>query len=55
MGTIEIWLDRRSETPDDRAIRLGGERIRRAFPSIDFDQLMGSRLRSKIDDQRPPK
>jgi hypothetical protein len=25
------------ETPDDRAIREEGERIRKAFPSIDFD------------------
>jgi hypothetical protein len=38
MGTIEGWFDRTPETPEDRAIREEGEQIRRAFPSIDFDQ-----------------
>jgi hypothetical protein len=37
MGTIEGWLDRSPETPEDREIRKEGERIRRAFPGIDFD------------------
>jgi hypothetical protein len=37
MGTVGGWLDRRFETPEDRAIRLEGERIRKAFPWIDFD------------------
>ena len=37
MGTIEGWFDRTPETPEDRAIREEGERIRKAFPSIDFD------------------
>jgi hypothetical protein len=36
MGTIESWFDRTPETPEDRAIREKGERIRKAFPSIDF-------------------
>jgi hypothetical protein len=37
MGTIEGWFHRTPETPEDRAIREEGERIRKAFPSIDFD------------------
>ena len=37
MGTIVGWFDRTPETPEDRAIREEGERIRKAFPSIDFD------------------
>jgi hypothetical protein len=37
MGTIAGWLDRTPETREDRAIRLEGERIRKAFPKIDFD------------------
>lgn len=48
MGTIEGWLDGTPETPEDRAIREEGERIRRAFPSIDFDN-PGAR-RSRPDD-----
>ena len=36
MGTIEGWLDRKPETPEDRAIREEGERLRKACPSIDF-------------------
>ncbi len=37
MGTIVGWFDRTPETSEDRAIRLEGERIRKAFPQIDFD------------------
>ena len=37
MGTIEGWLDRTPETAEDQAVREEGERMRRAFPSIDFD------------------
>lgn len=49
MGTIEGWFDRSPETPEDRAIRLEGERIRKAFPTIDFDHPSGSRLRRRQD------
>jgi hypothetical protein len=50
MGTISIWLHPPSETPEDREIRLQGMRIRKAFPSIDFNrpkasQLMASTIR----------
>lgn len=44
MGTIEGWLCPTEETPEDRAIREEGERIRKAFPWIDFDHPGGSRL-----------
>jgi hypothetical protein len=37
MGTITIWLHPRVEMPIDRAIREEGERLRKAFPTIDFD------------------
>ena len=37
MGTIQGWFDRTPETPEDRAIREEGERLRKAFPSIDFN------------------
>jgi hypothetical protein len=37
MGTRSIWLCLPRETPVDRAIREEGERLRRAFPTIDFD------------------
>jgi hypothetical protein len=37
MGTIEGWLDRAPETPEDRAIREEGERLKKAFPRTDFD------------------
>jgi hypothetical protein len=36
MGTIEGLLDQTPETPEYRAIREEGERIRKALPSIDF-------------------
>jgi hypothetical protein len=39
MGTVGGWLYPTPETPEDRKIRLEGERIRKAFPSIDFDHL----------------
>jgi hypothetical protein len=41
MGTLELWLFPIPETPEDRAIRLEGERIRRAFTWIDFDNPKG--------------
>jgi hypothetical protein len=31
------WLHPLQETPVDRAIREEGERLRKAFPAIDFD------------------
>jgi hypothetical protein len=37
LATIEGWVDISPETPEDRTIREEGERIRRAFPGIDFD------------------
>jgi len=37
MGTLEICLDRTPESPVDRAIRLEGARLRKAFLWIDFD------------------
>jgi hypothetical protein len=37
MGTTSIWLWPLPETPVDRAIREEGERLRKAFPGIDFD------------------
>jgi hypothetical protein len=37
MGTVSIWLHPPQETPVDRAIREEGERLRKAFPTIDFD------------------
>jgi hypothetical protein len=38
MGTVEGWFDRTPESRTDRAIREEGERLRKAFPWIDFDQ-----------------
>ena len=35
--TVLGWLFPARETPIDRAIREEGERLRRAFPEIDFD------------------
>jgi hypothetical protein len=35
--TILDWLAPMPETPTDRAIREQGERLRKAFPRIDFD------------------
>jgi hypothetical protein len=50
MGTIEGWLDRTPETPEDRAIHEEGERLRRAFPSIDFDHPGARTLPPEPDD-----
>ena len=36
------------ETPEDRAIREEGKRIRKAFPDIDFDHPSGSRLEIRL-------
>jgi hypothetical protein len=36
-ATASLWLFPPRETAEDRAIREEGERLRRAFPSIDFD------------------
>jgi hypothetical protein len=49
MGTIEGWFDRTPETPEDRAVREEGERIRRAFPSIDLDHPGARKIRSDED------
>jgi hypothetical protein len=37
IGTLEIWLHPPQETPVDWPIREEGERLRKAFPAIDFD------------------
>jgi hypothetical protein len=37
MGTVSIRLNPPPETPVDRAIREEGERLRNAFPGIDFE------------------
>jgi len=53
MGTIAGWFDRTPESPADRAIREEGDRLRRAFPDIDFDHPSGSRLmHGPIDPER---
>ena len=37
-GTVEHWWHgNEPEAPLDQYIRIGGERIRRAFPTFDFD------------------
>ena len=46
-GTIEGWFDR---TPEDRAIREEGKRIRKAFPSIDFNR-PGARKRKREEER----
>ena len=48
-GTIEGWFDRTPETPEDRAIREAGKRIRKAFPSIDFNR-PGARSRKSEEE-----
>jgi hypothetical protein len=50
MGTIELWFDRTPETHQDRAIREDGERIRKAFPLIDFDHPGARTLPPEPDD-----
>ncbi len=35
--TVLDWLAPMPETPTDRAIREEGERLRKAFPELDFD------------------
>jgi hypothetical protein len=50
MGTIEGWFDRTPETPEHRSIREEGERMRRAFPSIDFDHPGARSILAKPDD-----
>ena len=49
MSTVECRLDRRPESPETRAIRLEGERIRSAFPTIDFDHPSGTRLKGRTE------
>ena len=44
MGTLELWLFPIPETLVDRAIREEGERIRKAFPWIDFNHPKGPQL-----------
>jgi hypothetical protein len=51
MGTIEGWLDRTPETPEDRAIREEGERLRKAFPKIDFDHPGARKIPPEADDR----
>jgi len=48
-ASIGIWLFLPAETPEDRAIREEGERLRKAFPSIDFDH-PGARTISPDDE-----
>jgi hypothetical protein len=47
MGTIEGWFDRTPETPEDRAVREEGERIRKAFPQINFDHPGANKWKSE--------
>jgi hypothetical protein len=51
MGTIEGWFDRTPKTLEDRAIREKGERLRKAFPSIDFDHPGARKIRAKPNDR----
>jgi hypothetical protein len=37
MGTLQGWLGPAPESEADRAIHEEGERLRKAFPQIDFD------------------
>jgi hypothetical protein len=46
------WSYPPQETPVDQAIREEGERLRKAFPAIDFDNPRPRRSRS--DDARSP-
>ena len=48
-ASIRLWLFPPRETPEDRAIREEGERLRRAFPDIDFDH-PGARVWRPSDD-----
>ena len=48
-ASIRLWLFPPRETPEDRAIREEGERLRRAFPAIDFDH-PGARVWRPSDD-----
>ena len=45
LGILD-WLAPPRETPVDRAIRLEGEKPRKAFPATDFDNPGPRRLRS---------
>ena len=47
--SIRLWLFPTLETPEDRAIREEGERLRRAFPAVDFDH-PGARVWRPSDD-----
>ncbi len=47
--TVLDWLAPMPETPTDRAIREEGERLRKAFPEIDFDH---PRMITRRDDLR---
>jgi hypothetical protein len=49
VASIRLWLFPLPETPEDRAIREEGERVRRAFPRIDFDH-PGARVWRPSDD-----
>jgi hypothetical protein len=53
MGTIEGWLARTPETPVDRAIREEGERLRNAFPRIDFNHPGARKVRRKVETNDP--
>jgi len=38
LGLLDrVWVSPLPKTPVDRAIREEGERLRKAFPTIDFD------------------
>jgi hypothetical protein len=45
--TILDWLAPMPETPVDRAIREEGERLRLAFPAIDFDHPAPRRFKNR--------
>jgi len=51
MGTVAGCFDRTPETPEDRSIREEGERMRTAFPSIDFDHPGARTMPPECDDR----
>jgi hypothetical protein len=50
--TVLDWLDPPRDTPVDRAVREEGQRLRKAFPNIDFDHPGPRRSRSSGDRSR---
>jgi hypothetical protein len=54
MGMLEGWLFPQPDTPEDIAIREEGERIRKAFPWIDFDHPKGPQLPERVRQDEAP-